>query len=195
MSKTSIGFGIVLAAVLAALAMAPAQAGPSGPTFTEVSLAQGNQVVEITNFSDSTADLTGWFLCSRPNYVPFPNGTTIAPGGILLLHVAASGTNDAGNVFLSGLNTLGQNDEIALYRDRNFSSSSSIVSFVSWGGPGGSSRQSVAVAAGLWVANEFVPAPGADQTIARLVDSTAVGTSAWAVGAPTLGAPNASTGR
>jgi len=188
--KRSIGFGSVLAAVLAVLAVAPAQAGPTGPTFTEVSLAEGNQVVEITNFSDTAADLTGWFLCSRPNYVQFPRGTTIAPNGILLVHVAATGTNDAGNVFLSNLRPLGQNDEIALYVNGNFSSSSSIRSFVRWGGPGGPTRESFAVAAGLWVAGESAPVPGADQSVARLVDSTAVGASAWAAGAPTLGEPN-----
>ena len=50
--------------------------------------------------------------------------------------------------------------EIGLYRDSNFGSTSSIVSYVE-GGSSGHARSGVAVGAGIWGDGDFVDAEGA----------------------------------
>ena len=50
------------------------------------------------------------------------------------------------------------NDEggLGLYSENQFANPDAIIDFVQWGA-GGSARENVAVAAGIWTAGEFVP--------------------------------------
>lgn len=88
--------------------------------------------VSIINTGDAPVDLTGHWLCNRPNYAELPP-VELAPGeGIEF---------DFESLDPSG-------GEAALYRSNNFGSSEDILSYVTWGSGGG--RTSVAEDAGVW---------------------------------------------
>ena len=59
----------------------------------------GNQWVELRNLGAASADLTGYRLCYRFHYWTFPTGTRISPGGFLVVHIGASGTNTSTDIF------------------------------------------------------------------------------------------------
>ena len=117
----------------------------------------GNQLIEIKNIGDATADIGGWWFCNRFAYIQLPSGVTIPSGGIIVIHVGSSGTNTSTDIFLSSMGSLNASaSDVSLYINGTFSSSSSIRDFVQWGS-GGNGRESVAVSAGIWTSGDFVP--------------------------------------
>ena len=102
--------------------------------------------VTVTNTGSAAADVSGLWLCNRPNYVQL-GASTLGPGESVQV--------DAGN--LGGLPADG--GEAALYNDASFGDSAAIVDYVAWGGGGG--RAGVAEGAGIWPAGATVDAGGA----------------------------------
>ena len=104
--------------------------------------------VTLKNFGDMNAPISDYWFCVVPAYSQvngMTNETTLAPGAEI--NIASS------------VNLVASNGEFGLYSAAGFGSASNMLDFLQWGtGSSGSSRESVAVAAGLWVANTFVTA-------------------------------------
>jgi len=116
----------------------------------------GNQLIEIKNIGDATADIGGWWFCSRLSYSQLPTGVTIPAGGIIVIHVGKSGTNTSTDIFISSMGSLNASaSDLSFYSNGSFSNPSSIRDFVQWGSSG-NGRESVAASAGIWTAGDFV---------------------------------------
>lgn len=104
--------------------------------------------ITLKNFGDVTAPISGYWFCVRPAYAQLSSMTAVtslAPGEEL--DVASS------------LNFPVANGEFALYSSSSFGSSAAMLDFLQWGTGAAISRESVAVAAGLWVADTFITDP------------------------------------
>ena len=98
-------------------------------------------VIVVRNNGDEPYDLTGHFLCNRPNYMAVPAGT-LAPG-------------DTMEISATSLFVTATSGELGLYTSNSFGSADAIVRYVQWGSdPHG--RTSVAVSAGVWAAGNWV---------------------------------------
>ena len=115
--------------------------------------------IALRNVSASPQNVSNWCLCNVPSYrtinstsfnILSGNATALAPGEVLILELPA------GSTF-----TMNASDgEIALYHTNGcggYGTPANMEDFVRWGMNAGSSRESVAVAAGLWTAGDFVP--------------------------------------
>lgn len=101
--------------------------------------------ITLKNFGDATATISGYWFCVRPAYAQLNNMTsvtTLAP-------------NEELNI-ASSVNLVASSGEFALYNSPSFGSSAAMLDFLQWGTGASSSRESTAVAAGLWVANTFI---------------------------------------
>ena len=85
-------------------------------------------------------------------------------------------------VVVSGFNLRNNGDELGLYTSSSFGSASALQDYVIWGSRSGSTRESVAVSAGLWTngqrANDFSP----EQSL----NKDGNGAGAWNTGATTI---------
>lgn len=103
--------------------------------------------VTLKNFGDADAPISEYWFCNRPVYEAvsgMTTETTLAPNAEISL-----ATNTVNFPVSSG--------EFGLYTTNNFGSSAAMIDYMQWGtGNAGSSRESVAVAAGLWVADTFI---------------------------------------
>lgn len=105
--------------------------------------------VEIINTGGDEVTLAGIFICEFPDYADLgdvADATTLAGGDTLRIPAAV----------LGGLSADG--GEAALYEGDDFGSSDAMLSYVQWG-TGGHERASVAVAAGLWPAEDVFVTP------------------------------------
>ncbi len=143
----------------------------------------GTDLVEIFNQGDQEADLSDYWLCLGPGtyqrigeITPESGSVVIPAGGYLVLPYNLPDT-DAG---------------LGLYSSNEFTNADALVDFVQYGS-GGSAREDVAVAAGLWAAGEFVPATtDADNSI--IFDGEGNGAANWAeTTTVTFGAENVLT--
>jgi hypothetical protein len=147
----------------------------SGVVINEVSAT--NQI-EFKNTGMSTVDISSYFLCDFPTYTQISNltvvsgSTNLAPGAL---------------VVISGWNVDEADSELGLYSSPNYGSSAAIVSYVEWGSSG-HTRASVAIAAGIWTANNFVPSFALGESIAYA--GAGITAASWTVGEPTIGAEN-----
>jgi hypothetical protein len=107
----------------------------------------GNGQILIRNVGSQVYDLTGHWLCNRPNYAPLPE-VPLNPGETI--EIAAS---------LIGV--AASNGEVALYTSQSFTDPNSIVRYVQWGADS-HGRTSVAVAGGVWQDGDFVDNAGKD---------------------------------
>lgn len=102
--------------------------------------------VTLKNFGDMNAPISGYWFCVVPAYAQLntmTSVTTLAP-------------NEEINI-ASSINLVASNGEFGLYSSSGFGNSNNMLDFLQWGtGSSGSSRESVAVAAGLWVADTFI---------------------------------------
>ena len=115
----------------------------------------GNQLVELRNIGSEPVELNDWWFCARQDYAQIPN-VTIEPGEFLVAHIGSNGTNTSSDVFLPSMLALQTVSDLNLYRDGNFTNPASMVHFVQWGEVPPVGRESEAVAAGLWTADDFV---------------------------------------
>ncbi len=104
-------------------------------------------LVEIYNNGNVSADLSSYWLCLGPgtyvqigNLTPESGNIELAAGEFLVLPYTMP--DDQGG--------------LGLYSENQFGNADALVDFVQWGA-GGSPREDVAVAAGIWTAGEFVP--------------------------------------
>jgi hypothetical protein len=147
----------------------------SGVVINEVSAT--NQI-EFKNTGMSTVDISSYFLCDFPTYTQISNltvvsgSTNLAPGAL---------------VVISGWNVDEADSELGLYSSPNYGSAAAIVSYVEWGSSG-HTRASVAIAAGIWTANNFVPSFASGESIAYA--GAGITAASWTVGEPTIGAEN-----
>ena len=101
--------------------------------------------VTLKNFGDATATVTGYWFCVRPSYAQLDGMTA----------VTTLEPNEEVDV-ASSVNLVASNGEFALYNSNSFGSSAAMLDFVQWGTGASSSRESVAVAAGIWETDTFV---------------------------------------
>lgn len=116
-------------------------------TITAVSFA--NSTVTIRNDGAEAIDLSGHFMCNRPNYSEMP-AETLEAGSTLEIDASALGIDGSGG-------------EFAVYQSNSFSSAEDILAYVQWGAAG-NGRASVAVEAGLIDEGDFVDNGGEDFT-------------------------------
>ena len=125
----------------------------------QVVLAAEDATVTLLNTGAAAVDLSGWFICQRPSYWPFPS-VSVAAGARLVVHTAA-GANTDSDVFAGGafgrLNGDG-NSAVRVYHDNGFGNAGSMVAYVAWNGGGG--RLGVAQEAGLWGDGDLNPSDG-----------------------------------
>ena len=105
--------------------------------------------VTLKNFGDMNAPISNYWFCVVPAYAQVSSMTgvtTLAPGEEIDI--------------ASSVNLVASNGEFGLYSSSGFGNSSNMLDFLQWGtGSAGSSRENVAVAAGLWVADTFITDP------------------------------------
>ena len=166
-----------------------------GVSISEVLLtpaAGGDQVIELTNFSDRRVRLNGWYLCIRPEYWEFPRGIDIEPGAVLVIHVNADGTDTDTDIYAFDLEiTLNENNgEVALYDAKSFASSRNLKDFVQWGPRRGPTRLTVAIAADQWQAGDSVPIEGAQPGNSLSLIGPGEDAQSWRFGPASIGEPN-----
>ncbi len=157
----------------ATTATTQAPATTAAPTTTAATSMSGLRIVQVgfdtsfqvqdgwvllQNTGSAPVSLSGHFLCQRPSYFALPD-VTIPAGDILW--VGVGGPVDAqptvgANGAMGSFNQAG--GEVGLYSSNSFGDATAILSYVEWGSTG-HGRSSVAVAAGIWGAGEFVTVP------------------------------------
>ena len=118
---------------------------------------QGDDTIELLNNGQSSLDLSNYWLCLGPGqYVelgtlsPISGNINLASGEYLVVNYELPDT-DGG---------------LGLYNTNEFTNAEALVDFVQWGSAG-SAREDVAVAAGQWIAGEFVaPVSSSSNSIA-----------------------------
>ena len=177
------------AATTTATTQAPATT--AAPTTTVAASTSGLQIVQVgldTSFQEGWVllqntgntpwNLSGHYLCQRPSYFALPD-VTIPAGDIYWVNVGV--VNDVPGVGANG--AVGSFDpdggEVGLYSSNSFGDANAILSYVEWGSTG-HGRSSVAVAAGIWDAGDFVTVPS-DLTGAISVSDSAAppGAANW----------------
>lgn len=138
----------------AALALPPAFL-PESVAIIELEIGGPVSTLVLKNFSDSNVSLEGWYLCNVPSYWGLPADLELASGDEVRIDFQPGERAQINAGGALGELTDGAG-ELALYRDNNFSSSASIVSYVGWNG--GKARKSVAQGAGIWGANDVTAA-------------------------------------
>ena len=135
---------------------------------TEVLYSSGSaDLIEITNMGTAAGDLGRYRIAISGDVEGLPIASVnVAPGGIVILHPNASGTNSTSNVFVPALNSLADAaGSVALYVPSTISGhtaltdATQIVDFVQYGA-GGQANEAAAVTAGFWTSGQFVPTVG-----------------------------------
>ena len=140
-------------------------------------------MVEIKNTGAVGVNVSSYQLCSFPDYVELQNLTLESGGDLMLMPgeiIVLSG-------HFSEVSNLADN-ELGLYINGSFGSSSSIIDYVEWGSTG-HTRSGTAVTAGIWSTGDFLAAPAAGMSVSWDGSSNAI--SSWSVGASTFGEENA----
>ncbi|MEL7124267.1 MAG: hypothetical protein AAFO07_32830, partial [Bacteroidota bacterium] len=139
-----------------------------------------NGTVELKNIGDTTVDVSGYWLCDFPAYQRISDSN---------LQCGATSMNPGDILTVDNFNTISWDDgEMGLYTSSAFSSSAAIVDYVEWGSSG-HGRSSVAVAAGIWSTDDFVPAFSDEESLQ--FDGDGNESSDWAAtSSPTICAEN-----
>lgn len=147
----------LLASVLPAQAARVSQVWINEILYDPAGADSAQQIIELHNRGASATAMGNWSICIQFNYKRFPTGATIQPGGYYIIHVNATGVNDATNWYTGAyVNIHPAADGVSLYHTfSGFSTTANIEDFVQWGA-GGQPRENVAAAAGLWTTGLFV---------------------------------------
>lgn len=146
---------------------------PTGPAeFAIMEVFFGaNPYLTIANIGLGSGNLGSFWLCQRPSYYEIPpvrlepgEVVAIALGGAVPDLIGIAAVFDAGRDLGRVVRADG---ELGLYRAPTFGDKDAIVDYVEWGSSG-HGRSAVAVAAGIWVEDGFVPVPPEAQSIAVL---------------------------
>ncbi|RCS26114.1 T9SS C-terminal target domain-containing protein [Polaribacter sp. WD7] len=107
--------------------------------------------VELKNIGKETVDVSSYWLCDFPAYSQLSSSSINVVNGSLSLAPNAI-------VEISGFNFIsGDDGELGLYSNNSFGSTASIVDYIEWGATG-HRRASVAIEAGTWTSENFIPA-------------------------------------
>lgn len=171
---------------------APTPTGDAAPTTTTPITGEGDLAIETVGFGDGAfvvisntggeaVDLSGHWLCQRPNYAQLPD-VSVGEGERLAIPLGDTpieppeGAVTAGP--LSGLGTLDpESGEVGLYTSSAFDDPDAIVAYVEWG-RSGHGRSGTAVASGVWTDGEFVATTEATASITA-TSVPAVAADAW----------------
>lgn len=139
---------------------------------------QGSSI-EILNNGDAAADLGTFWICLGPGQyaqisnLPAQGSLDVAPGAFVTVT----------------FDLPAQNGGLGLYSTNQFTNASAMVDFVQWGAAG-NPRESVAVAAGIWGAGDFIPVTGSAEN-SIIYDGDGNGVANWAeTSTVTFGAKN-----
>lgn len=156
----------------------------------------GREWIEIYNGGDESVDLSGWQLYPDGiGYFNFPKGFLLAEKNVVVIHLRASGTDSASDLYFSvaGSNMGNTSGSAALFSAEP-RSKDTIKSFVEWG-KAGETWESDAEKAILWTKGTFIDLSSFSEgsSIAlRLDGDVSNGKDAWIVDAsPTQGVLNA----
>ncbi|MEO0592931.1 MAG: hypothetical protein AAFZ38_05070 [Myxococcota bacterium] len=138
----------------------------------------GSDRVEIRNTETTALDLSSYWLCANRSYnqlstlnVVSGDLDDLAPGASVIVEVELADESDLG-----------------LYLTNTFGDADALVDYVKWGQSNSADRESVAVAAGLWTAGDFVDVAGLAVGSSLEYDGDGDSSSDWAAqAAPTLG--------
>ncbi|MEM6732544.1 MAG: lamin tail domain-containing protein, partial [Myxococcota bacterium] len=155
---------------------------PNAPdvVITELRYTRSDRV-ELKNMSTRTIDLATYWLCSALKYAQLSELSAIlgdyelAPGEEVI--VAALSNVDPADPSTGVDLTLNAQGSLGLYTDNQFANADSMVHYVQWGA-GAQDRESVAVSAGLWTANDFVAAVADGSSI--VYDGAGFASGDWA---------------
>jgi PEP-CTERM motif len=134
------------------------QTSPAAVVISEIDTL--NNKIELINTGGAAVNMTGYFWCNlvtgSPAYVSMATSQIVAAQSTSSTLTIASG--QIITFLLSAAFVTDGSGELGLYLDSSFSSATSMVDYVSWGGTG--VRDSVAAAKGIWVDNTFVSVTG-----------------------------------
>lgn len=157
----------------------------------------GSDLIEIANLGTADGDL-GRYRIAVPGDVegiPLLTLPVAKNGGRVVIHVGASGTNTATDVFLPALSPLPDAaGSVALYVPNTITGhtavtdATQIIDFVQYGA-GGEANEATAGTANVWTPSDFVPVVGsAGHSIEFCGGSGQYGASHWAeISSPTFG--------
>ena len=120
--------------------------------------------VEIYNNGNVEFNLDDYWLCLGPGrYLRIGDstpvsGSTLLPAGEFLV------------LQLEGALAMDNDEGLGMYSMRDFTNPDVMVDFVQWGA-GGSARENIAEAAGIWVAGDFVSSVAESSSICLLYTS------------------------
>ncbi|MFH0852226.1 MAG: lamin tail domain-containing protein [bacterium] len=126
----------------------------------------GKEWIKLFNSSSQETDLTGWQINGSGKYFTLPS-LSLPPNSFLLIHWRADGQNTANEIFTSAAaidtNIGNSSGFIALFKsgERN---KDTIIDYVEYG-KAGQSLEATAASAGIWPKEQFLPAPGENQTL------------------------------
>lgn len=160
-------------------------------------------LIEITNLGDAAGNLGRYRLVSSSGVANLPvNSQIVAPNGQVVLHLNATGSNNASNVYMPTFPELPNVGSVALFVPHTKAgptftdSTNHLVDFVQWGA-GGQRTQTVATAATVgatatpfWTAGQFVTGAASGHSIAFCGTRGQYGASTWSE----ITTPNIGTG-
>ena len=159
-------------------------------TEVQYNVAGNADLIEITNLG-ATGDLGMYRLkvsgagLSTGNILRNGSATTlpVAAGAKFIIHVGASGINDANNLYFSGIPGLPDAaGSVALYVPNNVNTSlalsSMLIDYVSWGS-GGQENEATAVSASLWSSSSAVPLVASGSSIEFCGQTGQYGAARW----------------
>ena len=146
---------------------AAANAGEGGLAIETVGFGDGAFVV-ITNTGGEPTELSGHWLCRRPNYVQLPDVSVGVGERVAIPLGDAQIEPPEGAITVEPISGLGTFDpdsgEVGLYRSSAFDDPDAIVAYVEWG-QSGHGRSGTATAAGVWADGGFVATTEATTSI------------------------------
>ncbi len=139
-----------------------------------------NDIFELKNTSNQTVDVSEYFICLFPAYARLSDLTiecgslVLAPGELVSL--------------VANFDINGNEGELGLYTLPQYSNANAIIDYVEWGFAG-HQRASVAITAGIWSDNAFLPSFTDNENM--LYDGDGDMVSDWSTGVASPCAENA----
>ncbi len=110
----------------------------------------GNDRFEIKNTGTTPVDISSYWVCDFPNYSQISSLVSECNTDLIL-------DPDEVITLVSDFDISENDGEFGLYINTSWADPNSIMDYVEWGSSG-HTRSTVAIAAGIWSANDFVPA-------------------------------------
>ena len=176
-------------------------------TEVEFAGAGGADRVQITNLGDNGDFLDLYRVTPNSTATTLGTGFFLGSNSSLTLHLNASGSNDATNIYLPAIGDMGTAGSFALYLPNSttgaggstapasLTDSNQMVDYVEWGvaGQAAQPNRATAVTAGLWNTGDVVditqlPNGGVGYSLAFCGNAGNHGASFWSMAHPNFGA-------